>query len=124
MGAFIVYDITSRTSFNNVANWLKELNENANSDSVSLTLVGNKSDLRHLRAISRDEASEFAKSNGMKFMETSALDADNIEPTFKEMIHEIYSKLDEEVEQNKERMKTINVTLKADNDTIGCCVTN
>lgn len=109
-----------------MTNWLKELNENVNNDNVSLTLVGNKCDLRHLRAISKDEAAEFAKSHGMKFMETSALDAVNIEPTFKEMINEIYNKICLEEEQKEESMrtKTINLTLTSDDDNKGCCITN
>ena len=46
-------------SFKNVSKWLAELREHVTSDIV-ITLVGNKADLRHLRAVSRDEAAEFA----------------------------------------------------------------
>jgi GTPase SAR1 family protein len=124
LGAFLVYDITSRSSFLHVENWLKELRENVNTDNVCLTLVGNKSDLRHLRAISKDEAMDFADANGMKFIETSALDAVNITQTFKEMISDIYNRVAAAEEAKEESMKTINVTLTNDNDTKGCCITN
>lgn len=45
-------------------------------------LVGNKSDLRHLRAVPTEEAKEFASQHGLSFIETSALDASNVELAF------------------------------------------
>jgi Ras-related protein Rab-11A len=85
MGAFVVYDITNHGSFKNVARWVREINEHV-SGKVMLTLVGNKSDLRHLRAVTEDEARQFAEENGMMFIETSALDAVNIQPAFKDLV--------------------------------------
>ena len=58
LGCFIVYDITNRTSFSNVERWLRELKENT-SDTI-ITLVGNKIDLRHLRAVTSEEGSDLA----------------------------------------------------------------
>ena len=45
-------------------------------------LVGNKSDLRHLRAVPTEEAKAFAELNGLSFIETSALDSTNVELAF------------------------------------------
>ena len=45
-------------------------------------LVGNKSDLRHLRAVPTDEAKAFAEKNNLSFIETSALDSTNVETAF------------------------------------------
>uniref|UniRef100_A0A8C3STZ3 Uncharacterized protein n=1 Tax=Chelydra serpentina TaxID=8475 RepID=A0A8C3STZ3_CHESE len=45
-------------------------------------LVGNKSDLRHLRAVPTDEAKSFAEKNGLSVIETSALDSTNVETAF------------------------------------------
>ena len=45
-------------------------------------LVGNKSDLRHLRAVPTEEAKSFAESNQLSFIETSALDSTNVETAF------------------------------------------
>ena len=42
-------------------------------------LVGNKSDLRHLRAVPTQEATAFAEQNALSFIETSALDSTNVE---------------------------------------------
>jgi GTPase SAR1 family protein len=53
-------------------------------------LVGNKSDLRHLRAVPTDEAKAFAEKNSLSFIETSALDSTNVEQAFKQILTEIY----------------------------------
>lgn len=45
-------------------------------------LVGNKSDLRHMRAVKIEEAASFAEKNNIAFIETSALDSNNVELSF------------------------------------------
>ena len=59
VGALLVYDISKRGSYENVQRWLKELRDHADSNIV-IMLVGNKSDLKHLRAVPTDEAKAFA----------------------------------------------------------------
>lgn len=49
-------------------------------------LAGNKSDLKHLREVKTDEASMFAEKNNLAFIETSALDATNVENAFTRII--------------------------------------
>jgi len=51
----IVYDVTDEESFNNVKQWLSEIDRYA-SDNVNKLLVGNKSDLTANRAVSYDTA--------------------------------------------------------------------
>jgi GTPase SAR1 family protein len=53
-------------------------------------LVGNKSDLRHLRAVHTEEAIAFAERNQLSFIETSALDSTNVELSFQLLINEVY----------------------------------
>ena len=60
MGALLVYDISKHVTFENVERWLKELRDHADNNIV-IMLVGNKSDLRHLRAVSTDEAMACAR---------------------------------------------------------------
>lgn len=81
VGALLVYDISKHQTYENVTRWLKELRDHADSNIV-IMLVGNKSDLRHLRAVPTEEAKEFASQNGLSFIETSALDASNVELAF------------------------------------------
>jgi len=91
VGALIVYDITKHLTFENVDRWLKELRDHTHGDIV-VALVGNKSDLRHLRAVRTDEAEEFAQQHGLSFIETSALDSSNVETVFKNCLTEVYRK--------------------------------
>lgn len=59
VGALLVYDIAKHATYVNVTRWLKELRDHADSNIV-IMLVGNKSDLKHLRAVPTEEAKSFA----------------------------------------------------------------
>ncbi|MED6233216.1 Ras- protein Rab-11A [Ataeniobius toweri] len=85
VGALLVYDIAKHLTYENVERWLKELRDHADSNIV-IMLVGNKSDLRHLRAVPTDEARAFAEKNGLSFLETSALDSTNVETAFQTIL--------------------------------------
>ena len=62
MGALLVYDISKHQTYENVQRWLKELRDHADANIV-IMLVGNKSDLRHLRAVPTEEAKQFASEH-------------------------------------------------------------
>ncbi len=85
VGALLVYDISKHQTYENVQRWLKELRDHADSNIV-IMLVGNKSDLRHLRAVPTEEAKQFASENNLSFIETSALDASNVELAFQNIL--------------------------------------
>merc|ERR1711939_414773 len=89
VGALLVYDISKHQTYDNVTRWLKELRDHADANIV-IMLVGNKSDLRHLRAVPTEEAKQFASENNLSFIETSALDASNVELAFQNILTEIY----------------------------------
>ncbi|KNZ79954.1 Ras-related protein Rab-11A [Termitomyces sp. J132] len=89
VGALLVYDIAKHATYVNVTRWLKELRDHADSNIV-IMLVGNKSDLKHLRAVPTDEAKAFSSENGLSFIETSALDASNVESAFQTILTDIY----------------------------------
>jgi len=89
VGALLVYDISKHGTYENVERWLKELRDHADSNIV-ISLVGNKSDLRHLRSLPSDEAKAFSEKNGVSFIETSALDSTNVEQAFQSILTEIY----------------------------------
>jgi len=59
VGALLVYDITKPQTFVNSERWLRELREHADDDIV-IMLVGNKSDLKHVRAVGTEEAITFS----------------------------------------------------------------
>ena len=68
LGALVVYDIAKHQTFENIERWLKELRNHADQQDISIMLVGNKTDLRHLRAVPTDEAAVFAERNQMSFI--------------------------------------------------------
>eukprot|EP00429_Kryptoperidinium_foliaceum_P087303 CAMPEP_0176186688 /NCGR_PEP_ID=MMETSP0121_2-20121125/1999_1 /TAXON_ID=160619 /ORGANISM="Kryptoperidinium foliaceum, Strain CCMP 1326" /LENGTH=214 /DNA_ID=CAMNT_0017525181 /DNA_START=42 /DNA_END=690 /DNA_ORIENTATION=- len=82
-------DISKQITFDNVERWLKELRDHAEPNIV-IMLVGNKSDLRHKRAVSTETAMAFAESNNLAFIETSALDSTGVEEAFRQILTEIY----------------------------------
>uniref|UniRef100_A0A6N2LNL4 Uncharacterized protein n=1 Tax=Salix viminalis TaxID=40686 RepID=A0A6N2LNL4_SALVM len=87
-GIIVVYDVTDQESFNNVKQWLNEIDRYA-SDNVNKLLVGNKSDLTANKVVSYETAKAFADEIGIPFMETSAKDATNVEQAFMAMAAEI-----------------------------------
>ncbi|KAG0461216.1 hypothetical protein HPP92_021155 [Vanilla planifolia] len=89
VGALLVYDVTRHVTFENVERWLKELRDHTDS-SIVIMLVGNKADLRHLRAVPMENAKAFAERENTFFMETSALESMNVENAFTEVLSQIY----------------------------------
>lgn len=85
VGALLVYDIAKHLTYENVERWLRELRDHADQNIV-IMLVGNKSDLRHLRAVLTEEAKAFAERNGLSFIETSALDSTNVDMAFQNIL--------------------------------------
>ena len=76
----LVYDIGLASSFRNLSEWLQEV-ERYSGNSVHRILIGNKCD-RTDREITEDLGQQFAKENGMPFLETSAKNSDNIDELF------------------------------------------
>ena len=95
-GALIVYDVTKRTTFEHVTNWLKNITEMAEKNCITY-LIGNKVDLldtnnnENLREVTQEEAQKYAKENGLRFYETSALTSVRINDCFEDLLQEIYN---------------------------------
>lgn len=80
----VVYDVTDQESFDNVKQWLAEIDRYA-ADGVHKLLVGNKADLTAKRAVDTATAQAFADEAGIPFLETSAKSAANVEAAFVRM---------------------------------------
>lgn len=91
-GIIIVYDVTDPESFNNVRNWMQEIDKYA-MENVNKLLVGNKCDLVAKKAVSYDEGKDLADSYGIRFIETSAKSSHNVESAFSVMARELKSKV-------------------------------
>ncbi|VDN40588.1 unnamed protein product [Gongylonema pulchrum] len=82
VGVMIVYDITNRASFEHVTQWLDEALENVGGpcpDRCVFQLVGHKADLDADRQVLYEEGEYFAKYQGIKFVETSAVTGENVQ---------------------------------------------
>ena len=91
--ALVVYDISSRDSFNNVTTWIEDC-KNQSPKTIFMALVGNKCDLSDKRQVSIEEGRDLAEKNQMLFFETSAKDGINVEEIFLNTAKEIANKID------------------------------
>ena len=111
-GALLVYDITNKKSFDNLDRWISDLKTNGD-EKISIVLLGNKSDLESQRVISTEEGKNKAELFKFAFMETSALNGNNIEKAFDELIKEVYKDNHELFEkQAKVEMKDKGIDLE------------
>ncbi|KAB1997802.1 hypothetical protein ES319_D12G048000v1 [Gossypium barbadense] len=127
LGALLVYDITKPTTFENVSRWLKELRDHADSNIV-IMMIGNKTDLKHLRAVATEDGQSYAEKEGLSFIQTSALEAINVEKAFQTILSEIYRKIskkslssDEPAPASIKEGKTIDVGAPEANTKKACC---
>lgn len=130
VGALIVYDISKTELYESVSRWLKELRDHADANIV-IELVGNKSDLDHLRAVPTEEAKSFATENSLLFTEASALLSDNVDLSFHQLLRNIYEMISKhQLETNEGSAKprggpTISLTPapqeKRDKSGSSCC---
>lgn len=81
VGAFLVFDLTSRKSFENVDDWYQQVSSNVDGARVIVMLLGNKADLPN-REVSYNDAMEYARSRNFGYLEVSAKSGTNIRNSF------------------------------------------
>ncbi|GER50832.1 RAB GTPase homolog 1A [Striga asiatica] len=119
-GIIIVYDVTDMESFNNVKQWLNEIDRYA-SENVNKLLVGNKCDLAENRAVPYETAKAFADEIGIPFMETSAKNATNVEQAFMAMSADIKNRMASQPASNTARPPTVQIRGQPVAQKSGCC---
>jgi len=88
-GIVLVYDISSRQSFEDIKEWLKEVDVySTNAEAVKM-LVGNKTDREPQREVTKEQGAAFARANNMLFIEASAKTQSGVELAFEELIQKI-----------------------------------
>ena len=88
-GSLLVYDITNPKTFESLDKWISDLKTNAE-EKISIVLIGNKTDLEDQRKITTEQGKEKAEFYKLAFIETSALNGNNIEKAFNELITDVY----------------------------------
>ena len=120
-GALIVYDITSRNSFNNLDKWMTEIKDKTSND-IKLMIIGNKIDLKQFREVTIEEAVAKAKELGIPLMETSALDSTNVKKAFNALLIEIYNQMNNIPNDNEVYNYKDGIDLDTDKKKkFGCC---
>jgi len=93
MGILLVYDVSDEKSFNNIRNWMRNIEQHA-TESVNKMLLGNKCDVPvEQRVVEKARGQALADEFAMKFMETSAKSSINVEEAFMTMAKEIKKRL-------------------------------
>ena len=95
-GAFIVYDITRKNSFESVEKWVSDVTAVADKK-ITIVLIGNKSDLEDQRQVTKEQGEEKSGKLEIAFLETSAFSGENLDKAFEMMINEVYKKCHEEM---------------------------
>ncbi|CAD6196179.1 unnamed protein product [Caenorhabditis auriculariae] len=117
MGIMLVYDITNAKSFDNIAKWLRNIDEHASEDVVKM-LLGNKCDMTERRVVSRERGEKIAADHNIKFLETSAKMNVHIDTAFYDLAEAILEKMPNQPEEPR------GVTVQANNGPTssgGCC---
>jgi Ras-related protein Rab-1A len=119
-GIIVVYDVTDQESFNNVKQWLNEIERYA-SPQVQKLLVGNKCDLVNKKAVTYEVAKAFAEKLEIPFLETSAKAATNVEKAFLTMAAEIKNTVAVQPAANQSPSVTFSGGGQSVNSSGGCC---
>ena len=85
-GILLLFDVTKRSSFDVCSNYLDDVRRNSDKDCV-IYLIGNKIDLIDKREVKRNEAENFARKQGVKYIETSAVENKNVSDAFTNLLN-------------------------------------
>jgi small GTP-binding protein len=103
-GIMLVYDVTSRDSFENIGYWMRQIQMFTQKENISTILIGNKSDSQ-ARTVSFDEGQKLSQEYNIKFLETSAANGENIEEAFSSLSQELIGRSGNDKEEIRESIK-------------------
>jgi small GTP-binding protein len=106
--ALVVFDITSRSSFESLPLWIENYYKNG-PEQKNIILIGNKKDMADQRQVTQEEAEEFSETNNMIYFETSAKEGDNVDYVFNfaaEKLLEFYGSQNNELNLKRQMNKT------------------
>jgi len=108
LGGLVVFDVTSRESFEHLDGWMEEIQTNCTK--IPIIIVGNKIDLKN-RKITKEEARKYAakisKQMGYKipYLETSAKTGETIKKVFRKLIESMVRDAEESMKRKEAAKK-------------------
>ncbi|PVU95149.1 hypothetical protein BB561_002030 [Smittium simulii] len=126
MGILLVYDVTDERSFNNIKNWIRNVEQHA-SEGVNTILIGNKCDMEDRRTVDAERGKQLASEYGLSFLETSAKANINVDEAFFSLARDIKKRIIDSAEENAKANKenihgNININDSGDSGAKnGCC---
>ena len=123
-GALLVYDTTSKETFDNIDKWMEEIKDKTTND-IKIMIIGNKIDLKGYKEVPNEDGINKAKTFGVPIMETSALDATNVNQAFNDLLKEIYKDMKNKIKKGDNTSSENNDGMQLDTDNkkkkSGCC---
>lgn len=112
MGILLVYDVTDEQSFNNIRNWMRQIQQHA-SESVNKVLIGNKCDMLDKKVVETSRGQALADEFGIKFYETSAKKNLNVDQAFTDIARDVMLRLQTQEEKDGGRKKNGTVDISS-----------
>ena len=122
--AIVCFDITNEDSFAKMKDWVDELRQNCDPDSLVLVVACNKCDLEEQRVVSRQRTQQFCEKVGAIMLETSAKENIGVDELFKRISEEVYIRRKDEFTKgvNKNNIKVNDINNNNNNkNKSGCC---
>lgn len=123
-GVILIYDITKKSSFDNLEYWIKEIKLwNRNKNRVPMIILGNKIDNILQAEVTKQSGEEFAKKHNILYNEISILKEENLDkyllPLWKEILERYKSDknfIGIKKYNNKEKDKNNLLTIKEEDE--------
>lgn len=91
-GILLVYDVTDILTFQNITNWMSQIQQHADV-SVNKILIGNKCDDSENRVVAKEKGQQLADEYKMHFFETSAKQGERVEEAFLAIASDVKERL-------------------------------
>jgi len=97
-----MYDVTNKTSFDNLDKWLNEVEYQNKDKNIIKYIVGNKKDMEDKRVVDLKILKNFCKNQDIQYSETSIKDINSINLVFTKIVE----KINESLIKNEITLKT------------------